>query len=283
MLDSDQSPLPTGLARTIDPRVPSNRLILILAVAATVSLGLFRLAAGALLPEVVIHAVGAGVFTTLAWAVGREIDPDHNLSAAIAAVLMIVALFVWPMPNLLLAGGLMAALRMVTRSTGLPLRLTDALALVALAAISIVLDGFWMLGVVMALAFLLNGLLPKPDRPNSLIFALIALGVTFILSLLVEIPVWTWELDPGFGAMTMLTGLFYLAVILRDPPTLQSVGDYDGQPLLRRRVLAAQLLALAAVMGLELRAGMIGVAALAPVWAAMAGVILRWIVQFIRT
>jgi hypothetical protein len=262
--------------------VPSNRFILILAAAAAISLGVFRLAAGALLPEMVIHAVGAGVFTTLGWAAGREIDPDHNLSAAVAAVLTIAALFVWPIPNLLLAGGLMAALRMVTRSTGLPLRLTDSLALVALAAISIVLDGFWMLGVVMALAFLFNGLLPKPDRPNSLIFALVTLGVTFIVGLLVEIPVWNRELDPGFGAITVLTGLMYLAVILRDPPTLQSVGDYDGQPLLRRRVLAAQLLALAAVMALELRAGMVGVVALVPVWAAIAGVVVRWIVQFIR-
>ncbi len=173
-------------------------------------------------------------------------------------------------------------LRVVNRTTGVAPRLTDAVGLSALSAVLIWLDGFWMAGALLAAAFALDAALPRPNRPNSLIYAALALGTTIGVSLVADIPVWDRTIDEPFGVATILVGLLYIMVVLRAAPQIASIGDFDGQPLVYRRVLAGQLLALVMVMLFELRAGMSGILILLPLWAALVGVVIRRGVQLIR-
>jgi hypothetical protein len=265
----------THIGRTLDPRIPSIRLVLILAALAAVGMALYRISTGLLLQEVGLQAVATGVFVVLAWAAARELDPDHNRSAYIAAGLMVAALLAWPLPNLLLTMTAIAAIRVVNRTTGLPALPTDALGIIALVGVITALDGLWVIGLVAALAFLLNALLPPPDYPNSLIYAGLSLVVTAVVSwFLGAIPL-SLHIEPGLGGTAMLVGLAFLTVILREPPTLQSVGDWTGEPLDRRRVLAGQMLALAAVAAVLLEVKFAGLVALSPLWVALVGVIIR--------
>jgi hypothetical protein len=77
----------------------------------------------------------------------------------------------------------------------------------------------------------------------------------------------------------MAVGIGYLAVILRAPAQLRSVGDHTGEPLHKRRVLAGQLLALVAAITFLLWNGTTGMVALLPVWMVMTGVVLRGVVR----
>lgn len=275
-------PVPSGLSRTLDPRVPSNRNILILAVLAGILVALHRLAAGLPLVDVALQSTAAGIMTTLTWAIGRELDPDYNLSAYIAALLMVIALLAGLVSHILLTLLMVASLRVVNRTTGLPVRLTDALALSALSALIIWLDGFWMAGILLSAAFALDALLPRPNMPHSLIYSALALTTAVAVTALIDVPIWNRVISEPTGVATILVSLLYVMVVLRAAPQLTSTGDYDGQPLVYRRVLAGQLLALVAVMVFELRAGMTGVLVLLPVWAALVGVVIRRGVQLIR-
>ena len=274
-------PIPSNLWRVLDPRVLSNRLIMLFAAAVTIGMGVYRLANGSSPTDAAIQAVGTGVFTVLAWALGRELDPDHNLPAYVAAVLGVLAVLLLGMPNLLLTGAVVAMLRMVNRTTGLPARVTDSLALVVLVGVIVARDGFWVIGPVVAAAFLLNALLPQPDRPNGYFFALLTLLVTGAAVALFPASEWTLRFDAPLGGSIAMAALVYLVIVLRDPTRLQSVGDWTGRPLNHPRVQAAQLLALVAALAVLLWDYVFGLMALSPLWAAIVGVILRRIVQIL--
>lgn len=274
-------PVPSNLWRVLDPRVLSNRLILLFAGAVTIGVGIYRLANGANPTEAVIQAAAAGVFAVLAWALGRELDPDHNLPAYVAAGLSVLALFVLGTPNLLLTVTVIAMLRLVNRTTGLPARITDSLLIIALVGVVVARDGFWVIGPVVAAAYLLNALLIQPDRPNSFYFTLLTLLVTAAAAALFPTAEWTLRFDAPLGGSLAITALAYLVIVLRDPARIEAVGDWTGRPLSHQRVQAAQLLALVAALAVLLWDYAFGLMALSPLWAAIVGVIMRRTVQIL--
>ncbi|MEO8323685.1 MAG: hypothetical protein ABI571_06060 [Actinomycetota bacterium] len=84
----------TSLSRMVDPRVQSN----VTALGISVVAGMAALAAGLVddtgLLESFVDAFGAGVAVFLAWALGRELDPDNN-SSALVTELGAFALWFW--------------------------------------------------------------------------------------------------------------------------------------------------------------------------------------------
>lgn len=123
-------PTPTprsGLARALDPRLPSNRL----ALAGFAAALLARLAQGD-----ARGAVPAGLGTMLAWAAARELHPDDPEAAAFALALEFPVAISAP-PDAPTAFLHVSALRAVAGTTGVPLGGPDALALAVLAAWSL--------------------------------------------------------------------------------------------------------------------------------------------------
>ena len=271
--------IPSSLARTLDPRVPSNLMILVFAPLVALTIGVLHLSTGLPLLEAIINAAGAGAFTGLAWVIGRELDPDHNFTAYFAAILMAIALFIVDMPALMPLITIVVALRIVNRSTGLRPRLTDLLVLIGLAGVTVALDGFWLIGLMAALTFVLNAFLPDSNRTNNLTGAVVTLLLTVVINLftagntplnfMLDVPV----------ALAAAISIAYLVIVLRAPNQLRSVGDYTDHPLLRQRVLAGQLLALVTVIAFVLWGGTPGVTALLPVWTSVIGVVMRGIVR----
>lgn len=276
------SNMPTNLGRTIDPRLPSNLIILVIAAAATVLVGIARLSNGMPIAEVALHAVGTGVFTVLAWAVGREIDPDNNLSAQVAAVLFALVMLYWDLPNLLAVGAVIACVRILTRSTGLPPKLLDSVILVGLAGLVTVVSDHWIIGLTIGGTFLLDALLTDPDRPKDLIFAALATGITIGIALLINPTPRNPYIETPLNAVVILTALIYSGIVLRAMPAVQSTADYTGEQLNNRRVLAGRLLVLIVTLALVMWDGMTGLVALAPVWMAMAGLVVRNMVPLLR-
>jgi hypothetical protein len=260
----------TGIARPIDLRFPSNRLALF----ATLAAGMVGLVAGA---NRVSAAIALGGATFLGWAIGREIDPDRTLTAAVAAPL--AGLVAWVdldrghVPALGALYLTLVAARLIVRTTGRPPTTIDL-------ALHVVLVGWlastslaWVAGLGLAVAIVLDTKL-DPQAPEHQLWwgAIIGLAATLAAGLLWEPPVWQ---APSVGEwIPMVVGLSGAVFLLR-PEQPRSAGDHDPAPLDARRLLVGRTIVVVISIAIALMGGASGVAALSPAWVAVgvAGVI----------
>ena len=260
----------TALGRTpIDPSYPTNRAIAVLATFAVIAGAILRFLKGTAALESVLWGIGAGLAVWLTWALGRELDPDHDLSAFVGAGLVLIALLLVGAPPLLLILWLLVVMRLVNRTTGLPAKPLDSLGALGLGA-WLTWQGYWVAGLVTSVALLLDGLLPPPLR-RQLFASCLALLATVILSIFSE----GVAMDSG---PTMLAVVFSIVVaglflpVIVTTREVEAVGDATGEVLNPRRVRAAQMLALLTALLFTWWAGVSGILTLLPLWAAMIGV-----------
>jgi hypothetical protein len=131
-------------------------------------------------------------------------------------------------------------------------------------------QGYWMVGLVTAFAFLLDGLLPPPLRRQ-----LLASGLAFLATVILSIFHGERAMETG---PTMWVVIFSMAVVgvflpvIATTREVEAVGDATRAPLIPRRVQTAQVLALLIALLFAWWDGASGVVALLPLWAAMIGV-----------
>jgi hypothetical protein len=258
----------TALGRSIDLRYPTNLAIAVLTLTVAVAGTIIHVLSGAAPLESGLWGIGAGFVLFLTWALGRELDPDHDLSAFVGAGLALVGLLFFDIPSLLVIFWLLLLLRLVNRTTGLPARPLDSLAVLSLGA-WLTWQGHWMVGLASAVAFLLDGLLRPPHR-----YHLFAAGLAFAATMVLSIFHGDISMESGPTTLVVISsaavaGLFL--VVIATSRELQSVGDATGKPLNPARVRFAQVLALLTALLFAWWAGASGVAALLPLWAAMVG------------
>ena len=269
----------TALGRTpIDPRYPTNLAIGGLTLAVTMAAAGLRRVSGSTTVESVQWGIEVGLVLFLAWALGRELDPDHDLSAFVGAGLLLLALLVLIPPSLLLILWVLLVLRTVNRTVGLPAKILDSLTVFGLG-IWLTWQGIWIAGFLTAIAFLLDGLLAPPLRRH-----LFASGLSLVIT--VVLVVWNGELAPE-GAATplvviasMAVSCMFLIVIVTSRES-RAVGDATRRPLNPRRVQAAQGLALLTALVTAWWDGVRGVQVLLPLWAAILGVSLYRLVSLL--
>ncbi len=83
-----------------------------------------------------IHAVGDGLAGFAAWATARELDPDHQETAAVSLPLALTVSLLDNTPHPLGSFAVMSGLRVLGSTVGLPATPLDTLALLAQAALS---------------------------------------------------------------------------------------------------------------------------------------------------
>jgi hypothetical protein len=260
----------TALGRVpIDPRYPTNLAIAALTLVVAIGGAILRLLSGAAPLESVQWGIGAGLVLFLTWALGRELDPDHDLSAFVGAGLALIALLIVESPSLLVIFWLLLVLRIVNRTIGLPAKPLDSLAVLGLGA-WLAWQGYWMAGLATAVGFLLDGLLSPPLRHH-----LFVSGLAFVATLVLSIFHGGIAMEGGATtavaiASAVMAGLFL--VVVATSRESQAVGDATGDPLNPKRVQAAQVLALLIALLFAWWAGASGMVTLSPLWAAMTGV-----------
>ena len=260
----------TALGRTpIDPSYPTNWAIVALALVVTFAGTIVHLFTGAALLESVLWGIGAGFVPFLTWALGRELDPDHDLSAFVGAGLVLITFLLPDMPSLILILWLLLVLRIVNRTVGLPAKPWDSLGVLGLGA-WLAWQGYWLVGLMTAVAFLLDGLLSQPLR-----YHLFVSGLAFVIT--VAIAIFRGEMAMESGptmpvviSSVVMVGLF--TIVIATTRKVEAVGDATGKVLNLRRVQAAQVLALLTGLLFAWWAGASGMMAMLPLWAAMVGV-----------
>ncbi len=260
----------TAVARPIDPKYPTNRAILIIGFMVIVITAAIQLISGEDFWASVSWGGTAGVLTIVTWALGREIDPDHEWSAFVAVTFFVISLFFLELPSILPSALTLLALRPVNRTVGLPITTLDSMMIAGLGLWLFASMGLWALGLVVVLAFLLDGLLPSPSR-RQLLFGLIVMILMLVIDRGKVVESVNNEPIPYLVVAGLTAVLFIPLIIFRSKP-INTIGDATGQPLLPIRIQAAQALALAIGLLLLWQANETGIVLLLPLWLAMLGV-----------
>jgi hypothetical protein len=258
----------SSIGRTLDLDYPSNRAIAVVTMVVMVGATLFQRLSGGGWVESILWGINAGLSIFLTWALCRELDPDHALSAFVAAGLAFVGLVLWGLPRLLVILWLIAVMRVVNRTTGLAAGALDSLAVLGLGS-WLSLGGDWGYGGINALALFLDSQLPRRS-PRQLIFAALGVTVSLAIALVGVEPLWEGRPSVPGGLIGLALSAVFLPVIV-SARHLESVGDQSPEPLEPTRVQAAQVLALLTGVGTLVVEGTAAIGPLVPLWAAILG------------
>ena len=259
----------TSIARTLDPRYPTNLGVLLLLPAAAGVAGAMALLRGSGLPEIAQAALFGAAAVLAAWAFARELAPDLERLAFLSLLLTFGAFLTVESSSLLLLFTAQFLVRIVNRSVGLPARVIDSVFVAALTVWSAWGGAFPGLGLVGALAFGLDASMSERLR-RQWVFAGICLAATWFCLDRQGLS-WTPETLPvtAVGLLLMVTVAFGLTV--RRTSRVTSLADATGMPLSSARVRAGMAVGLLA--GLQsLTRGQAGLEAAALVWAVLAAV-----------
>ncbi len=258
----------SAIGRTIDPSYPTNRLIAAITILYTIGGVIFLWVSGAAVFEGAYRGAAAGLAVFLAWALGRELDPDHDAAAFVGAGLAAGTVPFLNPPALSALLWLLVLMRIVNRTTGLPATLMDSFFLIGLS-VWMIIRGNWIAGVMTAAALVCDGVLP-PKRQRQWRLAVIPLlGAVWVL--IREPVLFRISHNPilpiGF---VFLTALSFIPVVI-GARSLRSRGDLTGEILQPSRVIAAQILALSSVIPAAVFFGFPGIEMFMPFWAAVLG------------
>jgi hypothetical protein len=240
----------TSIGRPLDPSFPTNKAVLfLLPLAAVIGAGLAL--AGGMGP---VDALWKGMVVLLAafigWALGRELDPDHNPTAFVGMALAFAA-SLFANPGLLLAITTLGLVRLVNRSTGLKARKSDSIIVMLLVFAVIYTTQSPLFGIAAAVAFILDGSLGQALR-HQWVFGLICLGGSLV-----------YLVDHGMGSASISVpnsllewvSLLFLLIFVFNTMLLKrvaSLGDVAAKPLDPSRVRGGMAVALlAALQGID--------------------------------
>ena len=257
----------TGLARPIDLSVPSNRFAVVLAavaVAVTWPLAVVVGDAGVVAGLGRAAAVGVGAF--LAWAIGRETDPDHPDTARLAGVLFAALAWIGA-PALAGLFALLLAVRLVARTTGHAPTLVDLVVLVAVAGLAARTASGFTAALAIAVGLYLDTRHARPASSRNHVAAgaagVAAVAVTILAGGLLQ----RWTV-PSVPELVLAVAVLAASFRLR-AGQVRSVADLTGQPLDTGRVTAARRLLVGTLAGALLWSGGGAVAALLPAVTAI--------------
>ena len=171
------------------------------------------------------------VYIALIWALGRELDPDHGVTALIAAVgggLWVLASFDASAMTIVL--GLMFAARLALNSTGRRPLLTDYIVMGAIAsAISFTITG-WVAGFGIAIAMYVDERMAHEHRQMGIVAAATtALAASVVVSAARAFP---QEVPDARSAVVIGIGLVALVAVVREPEPPVSLVDSRMKTLL---------------------------------------------------
>lgn len=264
----------TALSRPIDLGVASNRFALfaslVIALLATVVTFATDPGAGALGAGGRGIASGLGVF--LAWAITREVAPDHPAAARLAVAASLPAMLLGP-PALSALFVVLLALRITVRTTGRAPTRVDLGVLVVLAAFASTSTTGFIAALALAYAVHADRKLPEPARDRDHEVTAVAIVAVALASTVVSRSFLT-----GWDGLALGAALFVVAVIAaatRFRATATHASDDTGEGLWLERLVHARRLLLVTLAVALLWAGGQAVAALAPAGAAIVGTAIR--------
>lgn len=121
----------SGVVRSIDPSFPPNFAMIVLVIATSI-IGvvvypfLFNYTS---MGMSISWGIRAGISVFLSWALARELDPDHDLSALFTAGIMFVMIFIFSfqLSGIILLVWILLIMRVLNRTSGKHASILDSL------------------------------------------------------------------------------------------------------------------------------------------------------------
>jgi hypothetical protein len=234
----------SALARPVEPKYPTNLAVIILL--PVIAIGLFAWLAFHGTPMAAAGQTALlGMFAAfLTWALGREMDPDHNATAFIAMGLAAILTGLGYGFDLLTLGALLFAVRLVNRTVGPQAKIGDIITLVLLNLGAVLIDGAWWMPFLSVFALIFDELQERSNLPQRLaIPALIIIGAqAFLVGDGVALSAMD-SLVRGW-IVTVVVISFMVTGTIWKLPELRSVKDVSLTPCERRRIQAGMVLIL---------------------------------------
>jgi hypothetical protein len=264
----------TGLGRPLDFRVASNRHMSILMLAVGVIALIVQLTAQMPVLDAGVWAFQTAMSVFLAWAIARELDPDHPISAILAAGFATLLIW-WANPSdLFVLAWVLVALRASIGTVGLPLTWLD-IAFVTIAG------GWLMYSYNCLLALLLISVYSHQIRLKTkkklmwFLFALTSIGVIGLILLDLLNIYESTRMPDVWSIWAGLIGIIYIIVHFpnylrwrrkKEEATLESTDDVNDQPLLYASFIRIHL-----IVGLIGVSGAVGMASVGimPFWIGL--------------
>ncbi|HYW94893.1 MAG TPA: hypothetical protein VE870_04850, partial [Bacteroidales bacterium] len=251
--------------RPVDPGYPTNKAISIITIVVIIGGIIFKLSMGDAFWHSLGWGFGAGISVFLSWALCREIDPDHELSAFVAAGLTLVGVFFFYPPAFIGLVWLMLTLRIVNRTTGLKAYIQDSIILSLLSG-WFTFQGYWIYGAITILAFLLDSLIEPRDK-KQIYFALVNALILAVVWATRGFPATFAHYPLSYPVIPVLVIILFIPLMV-SYRVVKSKGDDTGEELEPARIISAQILALFTGIQLILQSGY---ATMMPLYGAICG------------
>lgn len=248
----------SSLSRALDPRYASNRL----AIAGALIVGVAAALANLFGLDIGLGPISAAVGVFLAWAIARELDPDHPASAAVAMPASLVLLLAIGPASLVVSMGILLGVRLAAGTVGAPLRTLDVIGVVGLAAFL----GTNPIGVVGLGVMVIGVVVDEPRRNRAVLITATAVSA-FVAVVLVSGLERTWTTPDTAGWIALAVAVAAAVSVIPAASPTSSTDRHTGR-VLRTRVTAARAAAGSAVVAGFVLAGGVGIAALAGTAAA---------------
>ena len=217
-----------------------------------------------------VGALSAAVGVFLAWAMARELDPDHPASAAFAMAVSIVVVLVVGPAALLITLGVLLGVRVAAGTVGTPMRPLDFLTFIGLSAAL----GTSLVGAVGAGAMIAGVLVSEARSRNGIATAAVS-AIAYTVVALFSGLARTWT-APTPAEWITIAAAIAATLLLLPAAALVSKTDRHTGTICRNRVTVARAIAgLAVIAALALTGGPGIMALAATVAAALVGTALR--------
>ena len=267
------------IGRPVDPDYPTNRAIGLITIAAMAAGFVYRLILGARFLPSLGWGISAGLSVFLTWALARELDPDHDLAAFVAAAVALVGTFYWAAPMLGFAFWVLLVVRLINHTTGRSASLLDTLGVVLVGA-WLTYRGNWGVGLLTTLALAADASLPR-GKQRQWVLA----GVSGVLALTAALRgdgLWPAEgiRWVPLNAAVVLAALFVWVIL--DTDHMESVCDQTPDKMDPVRIRAGQILSLLILIEYVIWRGWPSLWLMMPLTASLVGILLLKMYQEIQ-
>ncbi len=255
------------LARSLDIHYLPNKIILILLPIVFISTFAWFFVKNTTITQNIIYSLFQVILVFFCWALGREIDPDHDYAAFLGIPLLFLP-FAIAKGSILVLFWFIIGLRLLNQTTGKKTSSADVTVFLFLSLIAALISSQLLILPLSIIIIFLTSFLPK--RQPSLSFFSIPLIPSFILLLLIFPGSWDF-INPSPWILIYIaisSALLFLVTTLTDK--IQCTGDHSHTPLSLKRVQTAQIISVLSVLLLTTFHG--NILSVFPVWSAITGV-----------
>lgn len=270
----------SSLARPLEPQYPTNLAVIILLPAIAIGLFAWMVIGG----NGMLDAGKAGLLGMLAafisWALGREMDPDHNATAFIAMALAVLAAGLGYGFDLLSMAALLFAARVVNRTVGPQAKAGDIVMLFLFNLGALFIDGAWWMPFISAAALAIDEVFERSNMVQRI--TMLMLVLIGFQSLLIgnQVDLAAYQTLIRGWVVTVVVITILVAANIPGTKDIRANMDVLGTPCQARRVQAGMAIILLAGLA-SLSGGQMGLTEALGIWAVLAASLIGRNISFV--